>query len=277
MKKLFLRVVAASAIACLSVYVSAGPLNDRIKEGKPIRIGYAIIKPFAFVNANGKPDGSVNIYSIEVLKKMGHTNIEGVAMDWGGLVPALQAGRIDIITGGMYITKVRCATVDFSDPMLYSPDVLMVPKGNPKGLQNYADIVAKGATFASISGYATIEQAKRHGVPAEKMMILPGGTQVVAAMRAGRADAFAASLTEVGGLLEMSEGALEHTSPDKMPPDTRNWISLAFRKNDADFVQAFNNAQKSYLGSAEMLKSLAPFGYTKDMIPKESAATVCNQ
>ena len=95
----------ASAIAAALVLsggpVQAGPLEDRVAAGKPIRLGFANAAPWAHPGKNGEPLGFVNVITIQVLKKMGHTNIEPVVTDWAGLIPSLVAGRVDIITGGM--------------------------------------------------------------------------------------------------------------------------------------------------------------------------------
>ncbi|RMI14829.1 transporter substrate-binding domain-containing protein [Sinorhizobium meliloti] len=269
--------VAAMSLSVLTELALAGPLLEATKNGKPIRLGYMIAQPTSFTSQSGEPDGMINVFAINVLKKMGHSDVEGAVMDWGGLIPALQANRIDIISAGMYITKERCSSVQFSDPMLVLPDVLIVPKGNPKKLYNYQDVAMTGAVLAEPAGYAPIETAKRYGVSVENIMILPGNTQVLAALRSGRADAYATSLIEAEGLLKSSnETSMEITDPSKMPEDTKNWLALAFRKNDSDFVKAFNEAQKAYIADPKMMPDLAPYGHSKDMVPgTKTASALC--
>jgi putative lysine transport system substrate-binding protein len=46
---------------------------------------------------------------------------------WEGLIPALQAGKIDMIVAGMTPTDVRREAIDFSDPY-YTSDVVIVVK-----------------------------------------------------------------------------------------------------------------------------------------------------
>ena len=64
---------------------------------------------------------------------MGINEVDTSVNEWAGLIPGLNAGRYDIITGGMYILKSRCENIDFSDPIGYFGDAMMVPAGNPKG------------------------------------------------------------------------------------------------------------------------------------------------
>lgn len=122
----------------------AGPLEDRIAAGETIRIGFANEIPFAYPAEDGSPRGFVNVAALGVLEAMGYTNIEAVQTDWGGLIPGLQAGRFDIITGGMNILKARCDNIAFSDPMARIGDAFIVATGNPKGLNTYADILSGG-------------------------------------------------------------------------------------------------------------------------------------
>ncbi|PKP84010.1 MAG: ectoine/hydroxyectoine ABC transporter substrate-binding protein EhuB, partial [Alphaproteobacteria bacterium HGW-Alphaproteobacteria-2] len=134
--------------------VTAGPLMDRIASGAPIRIGFANEVPFAYPDASGAPKGFVNAHAIGVLAKMGHTNIEPVQTEWGGLIPGLQAGRFDIITGGMNILASRCNNIAFSEPMARVGDAFLVQAGNPKGIGNYDDIRESGAIMVTGAGYS---------------------------------------------------------------------------------------------------------------------------
>jgi len=54
-----------------------------------------------------------------------------------------------MITGGMYILKSRCANIDFSDPIGVFGDAMLVPKGNPKNINNYQDVIDTGATLVN--------------------------------------------------------------------------------------------------------------------------------
>src|SRR6056297_358271 len=167
--------LAILGICVLMVSVSAGiadagPLMDRINEGKTIRLGFANEVPWAYPGENNTPLGFANAITIGVLKEMGHKNLEPVVTDWGGLIPGLKANRFDIITGGMYIIKSRCENVAFSEPIGIFGDAFIVAKGNPKGLQNYQDLIKKDAVFVTGAGYNTVEAAKKEGVSESKIM-----------------------------------------------------------------------------------------------------------
>lgn len=252
---------------------SAGPIQDRIDAGEPIRIGFANEIPWAYPGDGNEPLGFANVHALGVLKAMGYENIEPVVTEWGGLIPGLKAGRFDIITGGMYIIGSRCENISFSEPMGIFGDAFLVEAGNPKNINSYADIKDSGSLMVTGAGYNTVEAAKKEGVEDSRIMQVPGPTEILAAMRAGRADAGAATYFTLLGLAEQSDGKLEVTDPNELPDWTKNWVGIGFRSDDSDFLKAFNAAQADYLGSDAMLQAVAPFKYGKSQLPDPGVKT----
>ncbi len=266
-KHLLTTLLASVALGATTVAAFAGPLMDRINAGETIRIGFANEIPFAYPGDDGSPKGFVNAEVLGVLAKMGYTNIEPVQTDWGGLIPGLQAGRFDIITGGMNILKSRCENIAFSDPMARIGDAFIVAAGNPKGIGNYTDIKDAGAVMVTGAGYSNIEQAKAAGVPEADIMQVPGPTEILAAVKAGRADAGAGTYFTMKQLAASSDGAVDVTDPGAMPEDTMNWAGVGFRKEDQDFLDSFNAVQKDYLGTDEMMAAVKDYGYDESTLP----------
>jgi polar amino acid transport system substrate-binding protein len=266
-KSLKTTVAAALMLGASAAAVAAGPLMDRIEAGDPIRIGFANELPFAYPGPNGEPLGFVNALTLGVLEEMGYTEVEPVQTDWGGLIPGLQAGRFDIITGGMNILAARCENVAFSDPIARIGDGFLVPAGNPKSLGNYEDIKEQGAVMVTGAGYSNIQAARDAGVEDGSIMQVPGPTEILAAVRAGRADAGAGTYFTMRQLADSAGDALEVSDPDAMPEASFNWAGIGFSKDDQDFVDAFNGALADYLGSEEMLAAVAEYGYGEATLP----------
>ncbi|PWJ87431.1 amino acid ABC transporter substrate-binding protein (PAAT family) [Mesorhizobium loti] len=267
--KAILAAIAATAALFIGVAQADG-LTDSAKAGKPIRIGFAHEIPWAYPGDKNEPLGFANALAVGVLKSMGYTNIEPVVTDWGGLIPGLQAGRFDIITGGMYITGKRCKNVAFAEPMGKFGNAFIVKKGNPKGIQNYKDIKEKDATMVTVSGYVNVDEALKEGVPESKIMQVPGPTELLAAVRAGRADAGASNYFDAKNLAASASDEIEVTDPAALPDWTNNWVAIAFKPEDKDFLKAYNEAQAKYLGSPEMLEAVGKFQYTKAQLPGDA-------
>lgn len=260
--------VSLALILCLAVGVAqAGPLMDRIESGKTIRLGFATEIPWAYPGENNKPLGFANAITIGILQEMGYPNIEPVVTEWGGLIPGLKANRFDLITGGMYITSSRCQNVDFSEPVGIFGDAFIVAKGNPKGLQNYQDIKEKNAVFVTGAGYNTVEAAKSEGVPEKNIMTVPGNSEILAAVKSGRADAGGVTYFSALNLAKEASNDVEVTNPSALPEKYLNWVGIGFRNSDSDFLKKFNAAVKDYIGTEKMLKGVAPYGYTRDQLP----------
>lgn len=274
MKKALITIVAALATTLASPAFSDS-ITDRIENGEPIRLGFANEVPWAYPGDNNEPLGFVNAFVLGVLNEMGYDrdDIEPVVTEWGGLIPGLQANRFDIVTGGMYILSSRCENIAFSDPMAEVADAFIVAPGNPKDIHNYEDIKDAGATLVTGAGYNTVEDAKNAGIPESNIMTVPGPTEILAAVRAGRADAGGGTYFTVQNLAKESGGAVEVSDPAKMPKDLKNWVGIGFRKSDTEFLERFNEAMADYLGSEAMLEAVAEYGYTESNVPGDDAST----
>jgi ABC-type amino acid transport substrate-binding protein len=86
-------------------------------------------RPISFADPSGKLIGVDADFAAELAKHMGKSlNYEGIA--WEGIIPALQAGKIDAITN-LVITDKRKETVAFSEPYLAQTVTTVVPASKP--------------------------------------------------------------------------------------------------------------------------------------------------
>ncbi|HWK63661.1 MAG TPA: ectoine/hydroxyectoine ABC transporter substrate-binding protein EhuB [Rhizobiaceae bacterium] len=270
------RGAALLAMACVLQVVhqpaSAGVLEEKVKAGEPIKIGYSIDPPYAITTPSGEAAGSMNVMAIKILERMG-AKVEPVVTEWGGLIPGLQASRFDVITVGMYITPNRCQSVLFSEPIGRFGDALLVLKGNPKGVTSLEQI--KNSTdlkLATISGYAFVGVAAKAGIAESDLMLVQDVPAMLQALKAGRA--------HVGGLSKGAANELLAKTSDfeivaeyKQDPDTFKYSGYGFRLEDETFAAAFNAELASYLGSDEMLADVAPYNYDADTIPSQDSIT----
>ena len=261
-------VVLATAVSITTV--RAADLLADLEAGEPVRIGFANEVPWAYPGEDSEPLGFANAIAVGVLQKMGAQTIEPVVTEWGGLIPGLKASQFDVITGGMYILGARCENVLFSDPIGVFGDAFIVAKDNPEGIQTYEDIKRLGVTLVTGAGYNIVEVAKKQGIPEENIMQVPGPTEILAAVQAGRAAAGGVTYFTALNLAEASGGAVSVTDPSKLPGWTLNWVGIAFRPSDTAMQGAFNAALKDYLGSDEMMASVAPYGYTEAQLPGDA-------
>lgn len=246
---------------------SAQSLMERAESGEPIRIGFANEIPFAYPGDDGSPKGFVNVMTIDILESMGYDNIEPVQTEWGGLIPGLNANRFDIVTGGMNILASRCENIAFSEPIATIGDGFIVAPGNPKNIGDYESLVESEAIMVTGAGYSNIEAARAAGVADANIMQVPGPTEILAAVRAGRADAGAGTYFTMKQLADSSNGAVEASDPSAMPEDSFNWAGIGFRETDQEFLDKFNAALADYIGSEQMMTAVAEYGYGEASLP----------
>ena len=123
--------------------------------------------PFEFTQ-DGKLVG-IDVDLITAIAKDQGFNIKIEQMDFSGIIPAMQAGMLDIGMGGMSITDKRKETVDFSDAYFAAGVSLVVSDKNQEitGLDDLSGkkVVVKngtvGASFADKNteeyGYSIIQ------------------------------------------------------------------------------------------------------------------------
>lgn len=81
------------------------------------------------------PGAYANGYDVQIAKKIAEHfgwGIEVMALEWGGLAPALEAGIIDVAIAGQSMTAERMAEVDMAGPYYYATIVCMARVGTPQ-------------------------------------------------------------------------------------------------------------------------------------------------
>jgi len=254
--------------------VNAKTLTERLADGHKLRLGFGTAVPWAYAGDKGEALGFVNMIALTVLEEMGITEHETKVFEWSGLIPGLNADRADMITGGMYILKSRCENMDFSDPIGVFGDAMLVPKGNPKNINNYADVIKTGAKLVTGTGFNTVEAAKKYGVPDSQMLLVEGEVGILAAMKAGRADVAVQTFFGAKEHEKKTNGKFEVTDPKLMPKETLNVVGIGFRKGDDKFREAFNAALAKVMANpATMLKRAGEYGYDKAQLPPPDMST----
>jgi arginine/ornithine transport system substrate-binding protein len=114
------RVVAFAVAMLWALTFSAFAANDVVRVGVE-----ANLKPFVYMDTDGKVKGFDVDIAQAACKDMGK-RCEFVNMEWDGLIPALQVGKIDAIISSMTITDKRKKVVDFTRAYYKSPSFLTV-------------------------------------------------------------------------------------------------------------------------------------------------------
>ncbi|WP_211653066.1 transporter substrate-binding domain-containing protein [Planococcus alpniumensis] len=134
--------------ACGSSEEESGGGESGGGEGEAYRVGIdTTYPPFEF-EEDGEYTG-IDIDLINAIAENQGFEIEFNPMDFGGIIPALQAGQLDVAIAGMSITDERKEVVDFSDPYFDAGLSLVVAEDN-SDITSLEDL--EGKTVAVKSG-----------------------------------------------------------------------------------------------------------------------------
>ncbi|WP_155593427.1 transporter substrate-binding domain-containing protein [Lysinibacillus cavernae] len=158
-------------------------------EGKQVlKVGTsADYAPFEYVDA-AKGEEIIG-FDIDLIKLVGEkigVDMQVQDMDFNSLVPALQAGKIDVVISGMTPNPEREKVVDFSDKYNETEQVIIVKKDS--GIKKEADLAGKkvGVQTASIQENLGNEIAKKVDVAVEGRTRIP---EIIQDMMSKRLDA----------------------------------------------------------------------------------------
>jgi polar amino acid transport system substrate-binding protein len=109
-----MKIFRLAALTLAIALTGLGAAHAQTKEWKTVRIGTeGAYPPFNNLNAKGELEGFEIDYAKLLCEKMKVT-CTFVAQDWDGIIPALLAGKYDVIIAGMNATDERRKKVDFS-------------------------------------------------------------------------------------------------------------------------------------------------------------------
>ncbi|MCY4541058.1 MAG: ectoine/hydroxyectoine ABC transporter substrate-binding protein EhuB [Rhodobacteraceae bacterium] len=243
---------------------------------KGINVAFYNFKPYTYMDENNNLVGTdIELLKV-VLEGIGGNIDNAQAVDWGALIPGVQAGRFDVVAAGMFVNPDRCAQVRFSQPYFGIKQALVVLKGNPHGLSNFESVRDKGVKIGVISGAAQHKFSTRAGVSEDNILQLPDNPAGIAALRAGRIDAWAVSAPGVRDIVAgVPEGDLE-AGPAFAEVAGEPAVShgaFAFRKEDAAFVDEFDKHLTAVVGTPEHIAIMEKYGMTQDELPVAGTTT----
>jgi ectoine/hydroxyectoine ABC transporter solute-binding protein len=259
--------------------VGAGDTLERIKSEGKVRVAFANEAPYGYKDTDGKLVGEAPAVARKVFEQMGVTELDAKLVEFGSLIPALQAGAVDIIAAGMFITPTRCKSIAFSEPDYCAKSAFLVPGGNPDDIKTYEDVASKQIRLGVLGGAIEIDYAKAAGVT--DMVTFTDAASGFEGVQAGRADAFTVTSISLQFLLDNREGVdLEVTEPFVPVVDGQPQTGCGgygFRPADTGLLEEFNRHLAQLKTSGELLPLIEPYGFTEaELAGDETTQTLCS-
>jgi polar amino acid transport system substrate-binding protein len=228
------------------VLVSLGGCGDEPSSSQPaggatprktLTVGTeATFPPFEMRDEKGEYVG-YDIDMVRAIARKAGFDVQFKDMGFDALIPALQAGQLDIIASGLSITDERRKAVDFSEPYMNAGIALAVRAGE-QAIKSVDDLKGKAAAVQQGStGAQATEKLREQGiisdikyyptVPLAMMELTKGGADVVISDRPTTEAYIAAQ----GSPVKLLATDLQSDS-----------YGLAVRKGNAELLQKVNNA-----------------------------------
>jgi octopine/nopaline transport system substrate-binding protein len=218
--------------------------------------------PWNATDSSGKLVGFEIDLANDLCARMG-VECEIVAQDWEGIIPALQAGKYDVIMAGMAITEERKQVISFSDSYATTPARFAVLKDSE--LADYQSELDRmqldeiePAEQAAIDDLKRVLDGKTIGVQVATIHANFLEQHLGAAveirkydtqenldldLQAGRVDAALASMSYWAPLLETEKGAAFTVIGPAMSGGVFGaGVGLGIRQDDKELVDMFNQA-----------------------------------
>ena len=230
---LFIGLLLATA-GCTS---SQPPMSDGKTQQKTYIVGIdGQYQPFSYVDSNGTAQG-FDVDSMRWIAEKEGLSVTFQPVAWDGIIPALQANKIDLIYAGMTITPERAAQVNFSDPYWEVNQDVVVQNSSTLTLD---DIKAGKAVIGTQSGCTaaiwTEENLIKTGkMPQGNLKLYDNTPLAVDDLVAGRINA-----------VMYDDLVLKDMIKDKPLKligniETREEFGIAVRKSDTELLAALND------------------------------------
>ncbi|MBV0890360.1 ectoine/hydroxyectoine ABC transporter substrate-binding protein EhuB [Paracoccus sp. Z118] len=269
-------VLAAMMLAAAPAMASAVTL-DELKSDGTATIAIGNEPPFTAIDSSGNVSGAAPDVARAVFQRLGVENLDAQVIDYGAMIPSLQARRVDAIAAGLFMKPDRCAAVAYSQPVLCDAEALLIPAGNPKGFQSYEDFANDETARLGAPGGGTEERlALDAGVPRDRLVVVPDPQSGLTMLQQGRIDAYSLPVLSLNDLLVKSgDSSLEVFAPVQGAPVYCDGV--AFHSGDTELRDAFDVELAALKESGEFAQIIEPYGFSAEAAISTDRDTLCAQ
>jgi polar amino acid transport system substrate-binding protein len=243
MKRRTFLTAATAAIASAPIVAraqSGEAMVDQVKQRGALRVGMSTFVPWAMRDKTGNLIG----YEIDVGTRLAQdlgVRYEAVPTAWDGIIPALLAGRFDVIIGGMTITEQRAQQVQFTEPYSFSGQAIVANRRLAPDWKSLEQFNSASVTISARRGTTAVTATQQH-LPKATIRQFDDDAQALQEVLNGRAHALVSSAPKP------AFAAIEHAQTLYLPipaPFTEQQEAMALRKNDAKSLAALNDWVKA--------------------------------
>ena len=229
-------------VAILSVTAILGCVQ---KEEKVLVVGTsADFPPFEYKDPE---TGEIVGFDIELIKliaqKIGYDRVEIKDMDFDSLIPALQAGQIDVAIAGMTITEKRKQQVDFSIPYWSADQAVVVRKGSGITVNTVEDLYGlKIGVQTGTTGAIFVEENVGQNATIQEY---PTYVEALQAIITGQIDVIVLDTPVAERFTQQYDVEIVKVF------ETGEHYGIAVKKGDTELLNKINDALQQIMGSED--------------------------
>ncbi|PTB17298.1 ABC transporter substrate-binding protein [Trinickia symbiotica] len=239
---------------------SVEPPEKLAKAGKIVLCTELGNPPGGFLAEDGATPKGFNVDIMSAIGPAMGIKSEVVNYPFADIFAALDSGKCDAVMSNSSKSPTRVARYNFVDYMTMRLG-LMVPKGNPLALKNFADLSGhRAAVLVSSTTERLLKEASSKAVSEGKKPIeiqsYPQNTTVFRQLELKRVDAFVGDAMTIGYFIHLIQNRFEVGG---LPVDPLT-IGIVMRKNDPQLEEAVRNAYFALYDSGYVEKSAKRWG-----------------
>jgi len=208
---------------------------DDILERGTVRVGVAEFVPWAMPAKGGRYVGHDVDVGNNIAKDMG-VRAEFKVYEWKDIIPALEAGEVDMIAGGIVITPQRALRISFTDPVALSGAGMATNTHMTKDVENLQQLNDPGIVIATVTDTFT-EGVARSIFDKAEIHSYANKDDAEKEILEGRAHAYISSLPAVQFLVANNSDAIDIPLSEPLV----GWAeALAVRKGEQELLNFLN-------------------------------------
>ena len=249
-------------------------LPERIRTAREIRVGsdvsyapvefYDAFAPDVLDRPVGEPEPQVRGIDPDLATELGRklgVRFTFVNTAFDQLIPSLKAGDFDVIISSMTATPERAREISFLEYFQAGTSIL-VPKGNPEGVRSLADLCGATVTLQAGTIHEELVAAQQARCRARRIKARPleSGTQVVLAVKFGRADAALADFPVAAYNAKVSgQGGDFQVVGEQIDPGP---YGIGVRKDDTELRAVLQEALRAIIADGSYDRVLTKWNVT---------------
>lgn len=231
--------IVLAVLLCAAMFVGCTSGTDKVAQikeaGKLVMLTNAAFPPYEYLGSDNKPAG-VDVDIAQAIADELGVELEVVDMDFDGCIPALVAGKGDLVAAGLTVTDERKESVDFSSTYANATQLIIVQESNSE-ITSVDDLTGKtvGVQLGTTGDIyvsdldCTVKQYKT-------------GLEAGIDLKNGKLDAVVLDKMPAENIVSVNEGLklLEE-------PFTEEYYAIAVAKGQEDFLAIVNSVvEKMY-------------------------------